>query len=350
MAGTSGMATAGTGGTTSTVTMPVAAGGSGGSMSMAGAAAPLAGMSGAMSGAGGSMAMAGAAGSAQAGMGGMSGSAAGIGGSAGMAGMMMMDAGSGAAGSGDDMTDCGTGGTVGKASNDGAGSGRGNGNVQFTVTSSNQILSLRTTLEVPVKPNGNSTLFIWPGLEPIQGSPHYSPIGTGVLQPVLTWGGSCAPGSTRGGTSWWISAQYVNTLGSQPGFTGCHGGDVMTVAFGDKLLIEMTLDGAVWNQTITDQATGKKVDFDFDLMMQEQRWALFQIEMPTSTKPASDVVFTDNVITLAKSEPKACQPTVRGANDYYSAPVSSSDGLRCCVSRLVLRAAGVAATTMDPAP
>ena len=72
--------------------------------------------------------------------------------------------------------------------------------------------------------------------------------------------------------------------------------------------------------------------------------------MPTSTAPAADVVFTDTVITFEKPEPEACQPTARGTNDYFSAPISSSDGLRCCVARLVLRARGVAATTTDPPP
>jgi hypothetical protein len=246
---------------------------------------------------------------------------------------MLPNAGAPAAGGGaDGPDDCGQGGTMGKASNAGGAQGRGNGNTQFTLSAGNQILRL------------------WPGLEPIQGSPNYSPIGTGVLQPVLTWGGSCAPGSppTRTGTNWWISAQYVNTLGSEPKHKGCYGGPVMNVEIGDQLLIDMSLKGTVWNQTITSQKSGKSVAFDMDMAKQEQRWALFEIEMPTSTRPAADVVFTNTVITFEKPEPKACQPNTRGANDYYSTPISSSDGLRCCVARLVLRAQGVAATTMDP--
>jgi hypothetical protein len=87
-----------------------------------------------------------------------------------------------------------------------------------------------------------------------------------------------------------------------------------------------------------------------DMDMQPQRWALFEIEMPTSTRPAGDIVFTNTVMTFAKPEAKACQPNTRGANDYFSSPIASSDGLRCCVARLVLRAQGVAATTMDPPP
>ena len=266
---------------------------------------------------------------------------------------MMGSAGSPAAGSGgDEVSDCGQGGMVGKASNDGAQTrARGYGNTQFILSAGNQILRMRTTLEVPVRPSGNTTLFLWPGLEPLQGT-NYSPIGTGVLQPVLTWGGSCAPGSpqTRTGTNWWISAQYVNTLGSDPDHSGCYGGPVMDVEIGDELLIDMSLDGTIWNQTVTSGQTGDAVDFDMDMENQPQRWALFEIEMPTSTRPAADVVFTDTVITFAEPEPEACQPVTRGTNDYFSAPIASSDGFRCCVARLVLRAQGVAATTMDPPP
>jgi hypothetical protein len=212
-------------------------------------------------------------------------------------------------------------------------------------------MRLQTTLEVPVKPNGNTTLFLWPGLEPLQGD-NLEPIGTGVLQPVLTWGGSCAPGSPQSSTgkNWWISAQYVNTLGSDPKHKGCYGGDVMKVEVGDQLLIDMSLSGTLWKQSVTEKANQKSVDFDFDLANQPQRWALFEIEAPTSTKPAADVVFTDTVITLAKPEPKACQPSARGTTDYFSAPIASPDGMTCCIARLVLRAQGVAATTMDPPP
>jgi hypothetical protein len=256
---------------------------------------------------------------------------------------MTASAGTSAAGGGglDPATACGEGGMLGKASNAGAAQGRGGGNLQFTISAGNQ-----------VKPQGNMTLFLWPGIEPLQGGANYSPIGTGVLQPVLTWGGSCAPGSppTRVGDRWWISSQYVNPYTSETKHRGCFGGPPMDVEIGDQLYIDMRLkEGTtIWNQAVTDQNNGKTVDFDMDMAGQEQRWALFEIEMPTSTKPASDIVFTNTVLTFSKSEPKACQPSARGANDAFSTPIASADGLRCCVARLVLRAPGVAATTSDP--
>ena len=179
---------------------------------------------------------------------------------------------------------------------------------------------------------------------------NYSPIGRGVLQPVLTWGTSCAPGSRFGADNYWISAMYVNVSSREPGYNGCYGGDVMDVAFGDKLYIDMRLkEGTtVWNQTVTNLSNNETVDFDFDLKDQDQNWALFEIEVSTSTLPSSDVIFTDSVLTLAASEPEACTPDSFGPNDYYSAPVASKDGTKCCLERIVLREMGVAATTMDP--
>jgi hypothetical protein len=218
---------------------------------------------------------------------------------------------------------------------------RGYGGVQFVTSTKTQITSLETTLAVPAKPSAGGTLFLWPGLEPLNGSMNYSPIGTGVLQPVLTWGGTCAPNAPNNYASWWISGQYVNTLGSASGFTGCKGGEGMTVAVGDQLHILMTLKGTVWSQSITDVMSGKTVTFDFDLKGQAQNWVIYSIEAPTGKQPVSDVVFTSNVITTADADAAACAASVRGTNDYFSAPRSSADGKRCCVDKIILRAQGV---------
>jgi hypothetical protein len=90
-----------------------------------------------------------------------------------------------------------------------------NGHVAFWTTSGNEIVGLRTTLRVPAKPEPAGTIFLWPGLQPDRDGRNYFPIGNGVLQPVLTWGPSCAPGEKpRTYSTWWISGQYVNTQGS----------------------------------------------------------------------------------------------------------------------------------------
>jgi hypothetical protein len=152
------------------------------------------------------------------------------------------------------------------------------------------------------------------------------------------------------GDHYWISAEYVNTLSTNREFLGCFGGKVMDVETGNKLYIDMRLkEGTtIWSQTVTDLSNNQAVNFDRDLEGQGQNWVLFEIELASSTLPSSDVIFTNSVLTLAKSEPDACQPESFGPNDYYSAPLASTDGVKCCIERIVLREGGVPATTTDP--
>ncbi len=238
------------------------------------------------------------------------------------------------------------GGAAGPASN---GSGptaqvQGYGDVEFTVSTKTQITRLRTTMAVPAKPPASGTLFLWPGLEPLTNGTNYDPIGEGVLQPVLTWGGTCAPTAPSNYDSWWISAQYVNTYGSHMGYTGCLGGQGIDVAVGDLLDIDMALAGTVWKQTVTDRATSAVATYSLDMMAQAQNWALFIIESDGS-KPVSDVIFTSTTLDLADADAAACQPSARGQTDYFSPPRASPDGKTCCVSKIILRASGVAATS-----
>jgi hypothetical protein len=239
------------------------------------------------------------------------------------------------------------GGTVGIASNAMGAMGTpvsGSGNVEFNISTKTQIVGLHTTMTVPEKPPPSGTLFLWPGLQPLPGGKNYNPIGNGVLQPVLTWGGTCAPTAPSSYASWWISAQYVNTYSSDPGHTGCLGGQGMDVAVGDQLDIAMTLAGTVWSQIVVDRQTARMATFDIDMNGQAQDWAIFTIESDGS-EPISDVVFTSTTLTLADADGTACQPSTRGQNDYFSAPQSSTDGKTCCISKIILRAPGVAATT-----
>jgi hypothetical protein len=222
----------------------------------------------------------------------------------------------------------------------------GYGFVDFAASSKNQVLSLSTTLTVPSKPIQNTgTLFLWPGLQP--GGANYDPIDNGVLQPVLTWGPTCAPTSPNSSyASWWISGQYVNTYGSDPGYTGCLGGTGMNVQVGDALQIVMSLSGTVWHQVVTDPGSQKSVSYDLDMLGQAQNYAEFVIEQYTQN-PATDVVFTATTLVFQNAEPAACQPTVRGTNDFFTNPKASADGKQCVIDRIVLRAEGVPATTSN---
>jgi hypothetical protein len=215
---------------------------------------------------------------------------------------------------------------------------------------SSPIVEFTTTMSVPETPAASGTLFLWPGLQPLRGGANYAALDNGVLQPVLTWGPTCAPNSpAQSYKSWWISGQYVNTYitSSSPNYAsydGCHGGPGMTVAVGDTLDMRFVLNGTDWTQTVTNRRTSQSVLYTLDMLGQAQASAEFVIE-EYSSKPVSDVVFTSTVITFASSAKSVCQPAQRGKNDYFSAPRVSADGLRCCIDKVILRAEGVPATS-----
>jgi hypothetical protein len=220
--------------------------------------------------------------------------------------------------------------------------------VKWVVAGTTQLVGLWTTMIVPAKPAAMSgTLYVWPGVQPYSNSQNLNPIGDGILQPVLSVGPTCAPGAPNDYASWWISGQYVNVSSGAAGPSGCAGGDGMDVAVGDALDIAMTLSGTVWTQVVTDRVTGKSVQFPMDLKGQGQNWATLAIEEPSSLAPASDVVFTETRLQFAASSPSSCQPSQHGPTDYFATPYVSTDGKSCCVSRVILREKGVAATTMN---
>ncbi|WP_437835581.1 hypothetical protein [Sorangium sp. So ce1153] len=257
----------------------------------------------------------------------------------------------GGSGTGGDADPC-AGGTVGAASDSAASDTHVNGFgfVELDVSTQNQIIALETTLTVPPSPPASGTLFLWPGLQPSPGGHNYDVLDNGVLQPVLTWGPTCAPTSPVDPyASWWVSAQYVNTfiIPASPfydTYSGCRGGQGMDVAVATQLKISMSLSGTTWNQIVTDAQTGASVSFSLDMLEQAQHRALFVIE-DYARPPVSDVVFTSTILKFASPEADACQAQWRGESDYFAAPVASRDGLHCCISRIILRAEGVSPTS-----
>ena len=219
------------------------------------------------------------------------------------------------------------------------GSLTGYGTVMFWAKSPHQIVRLQTTMVVPPKPPATGTLFLWPGIQP--DGANFLPIDNGVLQPVLTWGPSCAPGTQpREYSSWWISGQYVNTFGSLAGYTGCDGGPIMSVNVCDSLSMDMELSGTVWTQTVTDLQTSRTVTYALDMQSQAQNLAYFVIE-EYSSAPVSEVIFTDTTLTFDTPDAADCKVNTRGKTDYVSTPVASGDGLQCSIQQIILRAQGI---------
>jgi len=114
---------------------------------------------------------------------------------------------------------------------------------------------------------GEFSVFIWPGLQP-GGSSCFYPINNGVLQPVLSYGNSCAPFKPQPQDleQWWISGQYVNrplhvsNCDSVPNefvdacenYAHCHGGEFLTINPGQEITTSMVYEPAnqSWLQTI----------------------------------------------------------------------------------------------------
>ena len=189
----------------------------------------------------------------------------------------------------------------------------GYGWVQLSASAGNSIVALQTTLKVPATPPpSGGGVSLWPGLQPLPppSGVNFEPIGAGVLQPVLNWGDTCAPGHQPSPFStWWVSATYVNTTGDAGGHTGCFGGPVMAVEVGDSLQMTITLQGTVWHQTVVDSRSGMQVTFDEDLEGQSQNTAIFAFEEFVNT-PSPDATFTDTTMTWASPDSGPAGPAL----------------------------------------
>lgn len=215
-----------------------------------------------------------------------------------------------------------------------------------------RVVGLQTTMVVPPQPAAVGTVFLWPGLQPW--GANFNPIDNGVLQPVLTWGPSCAPaGQPASYSTWWISGQYVNIAGAQPGYTGCQSGPAMSVAPGDKLQIAIVLSGTTWTQTITNVQKAKSVSFAKDMQNQTQNFAEFYVETPNNSRTSADTVFTNTTITFANLDSGNCAIVRRGLMDSVSAPTigtSPSGGTTCTFKTIRLRDCGSMKTGQSLGP
>jgi hypothetical protein len=217
-----------------------------------------------------------------------------------------------------------------------ANNNNGYGAVEIAVPADNEILGLTTTLQVPRRPQKVGTLFVWPGLQP--GGHNFLPIDNGVLQSVLTWGPSCAPGRQPGlYSTWWISAQYVNTFGHDDGYTGCKSGPMMPVRPGDHLKIKMFLRASTWRQDVFDVERNARTSFEIPLKGQAQNYAYFVIEPYDGVRPVPMVHFSRTTLIFARSGAQACALLRKGLEDVVSTPVVSSGGRRCWIRQIVLK-------------
>jgi hypothetical protein len=224
----------------------------------------------------------------------------------------------------------------------------GAGLIEYDIHGSNVFTGLRTTLVVPAKPEPTGQVYVWPGIQPTPNGSNFQPIGNGALMGVLTWGAVCTMESAASYSNWWIAPMYSNISTSDPQYSGCHSGELALVEPTQLVDIDIHFDGVVWLQKMVNRNTGEASELSLDLKGQEQGRAFFAIAPHTTNKPTEDIVFTHTVLSMAASDPEACTPIMRGTNDFASKPRVSANGKHCCIDRIVLRAARVAPTTIDP--
>jgi len=184
---------------------------------------------------------------------------------------------------------------------------------------------LQASMIVPNYISPQGTLFLWPGFQP--SGTNYEPIRNGVLQPVLTFGSSCAPNPTGiKSNQWWISGQYVNT-DNTPGiptqFQGCHGGDRIALTAGDLVTVTMEYneDTKTWLQTC--QVNGNSVDYSISLsekgLVQEQNRCIFCTEQPGGSSMSAAFSLFNITVRTNSANPQIAQnllsmPQVTGVN------------------------------------
>lgn len=158
---------------------------------------------------------------------------------------------------------------------------------------------------------GKFTVFIWPGLQP-DGPERkcYDPINNGVLQPVLTYGNSCAPHKPLNTEQWWISGQYVNTdldcnavpndfVGVCKDYSECHGGEFLTIMPGHDIETQMTYEPSndTWLQTIKSDGQTRTYSIALDYCSENSKPATPVTREPQSQTNAILSIETDGYNT-----------------------------------------------------
>jgi len=158
---------------------------------------------------------------------------------------------------------------------------------------------LKASMTVPEGIGYSGTLFFWPGLQ--------SSVSPGVLQPVLTYGPSCAPNPTKiSDNQWWISGQYVTNV--------CKGGPRMALKAGNMVTVTMEYDDSNGTWTQTCESNGNNVSFKIPLPLQTM--CIFANENPPG--PVYGGSYMDDSFSLYDVTVKTKAPFKALANDFRS--------------------------------
>lgn len=167
-------------------------------------------------------------------------------------------------------------------------------------------------LDLPHMPDNSTTIDLWPGLQPTQDSLNLEPIDHGLIFSSLTWGTSCAPGDQpETYSSWWITGMYYNEFTNSSSYHGCFGGDIMDVKTGERLNIDIWLEGdgsteGVWHQDIVKNSTGETVSYQMNMQSQGQNWADLVYEFFNYLPTNVTFIYQNISATIAKDYDGYC--------------------------------------------
>ncbi|KAL0259115.1 hypothetical protein SLS55_006620 [Diplodia seriata] len=189
--------------------------------------------------------------------------------------------------------------------------------LRYYTASGQSFTELSGELVVPTLPSA-AYYYLWPGLQPTDGS--------GVYQNVL---------DGRSGT-WWFGSGWCCSNPSLPWGSGFNTYEGETVKFVNKL------DGSNWVSTTTHESTGTEKTDSFALSDKSFNQVLFAIELTDVAWDFGALEFKNIVITADGTDSSWCNDSPENYNSAATFSISgveasvSGDVVTCTISSLIL--------------
>ncbi|KAJ9150413.1 hypothetical protein NKR23_g3689 [Pleurostoma richardsiae] len=195
--------------------------------------------------------------------------------------------------------------------------------LRYYTPSGAKFTSFSGELVVPTLPQA-ATYYLWPGLQPTDGS--------GVYQNVL---------DGRSGT-WWFGSGWCCSNPSLPWGSGfnCYAGE--TVSFSNTL----NSDNSAWTSTVVHESTGTSKTDTFALADKSFNQVLFAIELYDVSWDFGPLVFKNVKITSTGTNSAWCTGS---PENYNSASVYAISGAKATVSGNTVTCTITSVTLTSPA-
>ena len=209
--------------------------------------------------------------------------------------------------------------------------------MEIDIPATNSITGFTMTTTVPPLPTDKTgQLYIWLGLQTGGSGP------ATLLQPLLIYGpGNCQASQDTSAEAnygtWYVEGYNVNPNGT------CGGGNLMAVAPGDTLTMDITQTSAsagTYLQTITDTTTGQSVSWSITSAGVQFLRAMITVEVDngnTGLATSAPIAFSNITLTLANPQSgNWCNPAQLGSTDTMTVGVISADTKSCSISKVTL--------------